>query len=192
MSGGGKGGQQQATTTLELPKNITKAAEKNLKLANQIGKIGYVPYRGNTVAAFTPAQRAAMSNTNAAASAFNMGTAGASPTTEGVAVDPFTGMAMDPTLSGGVLGYSPAGIYDDAKAMIPAGQRRYIDSFFIDPHTGRMPGSAAGGAPARRTATGYSSSGIPAFDAARSTFDARAAGMGSGGFRHRPRGGFGK
>ena len=121
--GGGKGGQ--SVNEIKLPKSIEKAAEQNLKLADEVSKIGYVPYSGPTVAALNPAQRAEMQNASNAASAFNMATpqqmAGRAG---GRSIDPFTGLAMDPTLTGGVLGYSPMGIYDSAKANIPSSRDR--------------------------------------------------------------------
>ena len=136
--GGGKGGQ--SVNEIKLPKSIEKAAEQNLKLADEVSKIGYVPYSGPTVAALNPAQRAEMRNASNAASAFGMATpqqmAGRAG---GRSIDPFTGLAMDPTLTGGVLGYSPMGIYDSAKANIPTAQRGLIDSFIIDPETGAAP-----------------------------------------------------
>jgi hypothetical protein len=135
--GGGKGGSQSQTSEVRMPKEIEAAAKDNLKIADEVAKIGYVPYSGPTVAAFTPNQMAAMQNTQGAASAFNMGGAGAQAKKSGV--DPFTGMAMDPTLTGGVLGYSPKGIYDAAKGQIPEAQRKMIDSFFINPQTGAAP-----------------------------------------------------
>lgn len=145
--GGGKGGSSETTT--RMPKSIEKAAEQNLKIADEVAKIGYTPYQGPTQAALTPAQKAAMQNTFGAASSFGMTTPQdmANPQTAGgggggggrTSVDPFTGMAMDPTLTGGVLGYSPMGIYEGAKAKIPEAQRKMIDSFTMNPETGAAP-----------------------------------------------------
>jgi hypothetical protein len=144
MGGGGKGGQSTQETVVKLPPEIEKAAKQNLKIADEVSKIGYVPYSGPTVAAFTPNQRAAMQNTSNAAAAFGMGNAQgmANPAVSGggtAQVDPYTGLAMDPTLTGGVLGYSPKGIYDSAKAAIPEAQRQMIDSFVMNPNTGAAP-----------------------------------------------------
>jgi hypothetical protein len=144
--GGGKGGQSESSSTVKLPENIEKIAEENLALADRIGEIGYVPYQGNTVAAFTPQQQAVMQNTSDAASAFGMGNGSSQAAAAGV--DPFTGMAMDPNMSGGVLGYSPYAAYQDAQSQIAPGQRAAIDSFFIDPQTG----AAAGGGNANAAA----------------------------------------
>lgn len=190
--GGGKGGQSQQTSTVKLPENIEKVAKQNLDLADTIGKIGYVPYRGNTVAALTPMQRQGMQNTQNAASAFNM--SGPLQQQGGPNVDPFTGLAMNPTLTGGVLGYSPAGIYDDAVSKIPQGQRNAINSFFIDPRTGRMqngsnPFGAGGGGGGGGGGKGGSSYGRPtnAHEAHLQTKAMRDAG--STGVSYRPRSG---
>jgi hypothetical protein len=71
---GGKGGTQ--TTKIELPEVLDRAARENLELANQVGRLGYTPYMGPTVAGLSPAQRATMANTNQAAQAFGMAQAG--------------------------------------------------------------------------------------------------------------------
>jgi len=54
---GGKGGS--STTTVEVPEYIEEAAKRNLTRADVISQIGYVPYYGADVAAFTPLQEAA-------------------------------------------------------------------------------------------------------------------------------------
>ena len=55
---GGKGGSQ--TSSVEIPEYIEKAAQRNLNKAERISQLGYVPYYGPDVAAFTPMQQAAM------------------------------------------------------------------------------------------------------------------------------------
>lgn len=132
--GGGKGGQQTSSTTVKLPKSIEQASKENWGMAKDVASLGYVPYQGNTVAAFTPMQTAAMQNTNNAAAAFGMGS-GASMA--GAGVDPITGMTRQPTAdANGVLGYSPYAGYLEAQSKIAPGQRAMIDSFFIDPMSG--------------------------------------------------------
>lgn len=129
---GGKGGSQ--SSSVEVPKYIEDAARRNLARAEQIGQTGHVQYRGPDVAAFTPMQQAAFQNTNNAAGAFGMQQAAGD----------VTGSLGAPTdFGGGVMGYSSAPIYDQAMQEFEAnspGQKAYIDSFFIDPVTGR-PGS---------------------------------------------------
>jgi hypothetical protein len=67
---GGKGGTQ--TTEVRLPKAIERASAENLALADEIGRIGFVPYQGPTVAGLSSGQQAAMANTNAGAGAFGL------------------------------------------------------------------------------------------------------------------------
>ena len=67
---GGKGGSK--TTRTEIPAYIEDAAKSNLGLADKISNIGYTPYYGPDVAAFTPMQDASFQNTQDAASAFGM------------------------------------------------------------------------------------------------------------------------
>ena len=124
---GGKGGS--STSSVQIPEYIEAAAQRNLNKAEGISQLGYVPYYGPDVAAFTPTQQAAFGNTAGMAGAFGL----ASPT------DPYGGMGA-PTDFGGVQGYSSAPLYQqsvDALAANRPGQKQYIDSFFIDPMTGQ-------------------------------------------------------
>ncbi len=126
--GSGKGGTSEQTTTLQLPPEIEEAAKRNLELARQIGRVGYVSYTGPTVAALTPMQRAAMQNTMNGAQAFGMRTA---RDTVAPGVDPLTGMTRGSARTvGGVTGFSPVGLYRDAKANISPAQQVNIDRHF--------------------------------------------------------------
>jgi len=69
MSGGKGGGQ---TTTTEIPSWIQGPASRNLQRAEQLAQVGYMPYYGPSVAAFTPMQTQAMQSTADAASAFGL------------------------------------------------------------------------------------------------------------------------
>jgi hypothetical protein len=125
---GGKGGTQ--TSSVEIPEYIERAAQRNLNRAEQIAQMGYVPYYGPDVAAFTPMQEAAMQNVAGAAGAFGLAT----PTGAGI-----TGMPTATEYAGGIRGYSSAPMFEQAQAELarrrPA-QKSYLDSFFIDPVTG--------------------------------------------------------
>lgn len=125
---GGKGGS--TTSSVEIPEYIERAAQENLNRAQAIAQMGYVPYYGPDVAAFTPMQEAAMQNVAGAASAFGL----ASPTGAGI-----TGMPAATEYAGGIRGYSSAPMFEQAQAELgrqrPA-QKSYLDSFFIDPVTG--------------------------------------------------------
>lgn len=124
MAGGGKGGSQ--TTEVSIPDWAENAAKSNLARADDISKIGYTPYMGPDVAAFTPMQNAAFGATNDAASAFGMGTAQPS-------------MPEPTTYAGGVQGYSAYPLYqqsvDALQAANPA-QYNAIMGQFIDPVRG--------------------------------------------------------
>ena len=127
---GGKGGS--STNEVTIPEYIERAAQRNLNKAEGISQIGYTPYYGPDVAAFTPMQQAAFQNTADAAGAFGM----AAPASQ---QDIMGGM--------GVQGYSSAPMFEQSLAELGRqrpGQKSYIDSFFIDPFTGQA-GSRAGG-----------------------------------------------
>lgn len=122
---GGKGGSQ--TSEVTVPQYIEDAAKRNLHKADMVSELGYVPNYGPDVAAFTPAQLAAMDNTSGAASAF------------GLNVPETSGIPTPTEYAGGVSGYSAMPIYEQALEEFRAarpGQAEYIDSFFIDPMTG--------------------------------------------------------
>jgi len=128
---GGKGGS--TSSTVEIPQYIEDAARRNLARADTISQIGYVPYYGPDVAAFTPMQEAAFQNTADVASAF--GTAGGGMSQQGI----MGGMSAPTTYAGGVRGYSSAPMYEESMAELATrrpGQKALIDSLFIDPYSG--------------------------------------------------------
>jgi len=130
MSGGRSG---STTTEVKVPEYVEEAARRNLNKAEAISRIGYTPYYGPDVAAFTPMQEAAFQNTADAANAFGMSGGNMS------AKNLRGGMAAPTSYAGGVRGYSSAPMYEDALAQLlkkRPGQKKYIDSFFIDPVTG--------------------------------------------------------
>ena len=130
MSGGKGGG---STSEVTIPEYIEKAAQRNLNKAEGISQIGYTPYYGPDVAAFTPMQQAAFQNTADASSAFGM----AAPTSQ---QDIMGGMGAPTTYANGVSGYSSAPMFEESLAELGRqrpGQKDYIDSFFIDPFTGQ-------------------------------------------------------
>jgi len=127
---GGKGGS--TSSSVEIPEYIEKAAQRNLNKAERISQLGYVPYYGPDVAAFTPMQQASFQNTADTAGAFGMGT----PTAQ---QDVMGGMGVPTQYANGLSGYSSAPIYqqslDELARQRPA-QKSYMDSFFIDPYSG--------------------------------------------------------
>ena len=129
---GGKGGS--TTSSVTIPEYIEEAARRNLAKAEGISQIGYVPYYGPDVAAFTPFQQAGFQQTADVASAFGLGT----PTTQAAIMG---GMAPPTQYAGGVSGYSAAPMYEQSVAELAArrpAQKEFIDSFFIDPVTGQV------------------------------------------------------
>jgi len=129
---GGKGGSRSKST--EIPAYIEDAAKSNLALADRISNIGYTPYYGPDVAAFSPMQDAAFQNTQDAASAFGMNTG--------------AGQFMpEPTeFAGGAMGYSSAPIFEQSVenlAQFRPAQSQFMDTFFMDPVTGEAGSNAA-------------------------------------------------
>ena len=132
---GGKGGS--TTTSVEVPEYIQEAAKRNLTKAERISQLGYVPYYGPDVAAFTPLQEAAFGNVAGQAGAFGLATP---------AGDAMSGMPAAQEFAGGVRGYSSAPMFEQAQAELAArrpAQKSYIDSFFIDPFSGEYGSNVA-------------------------------------------------
>jgi hypothetical protein len=133
MSGGGKGGS--STTQVKVPAWLESAARQDLARADQLAQIGYTPYYGPDVAAFSPMQQAAFEGTNQAAAAFGM------PTAQGA------GMPAPQTFAGGVQGYSSAPLYQqslDALRAEAPGQYAALTAPFINPVTGAAPAAPFG------------------------------------------------
>lgn len=123
-----------STSKVQLPSWVEDAAKSNLARADQIAQLGYTPYYGPDVAAFSPTQEAAFAGTNSAASAFGM------PTAMG------TGMPQAQNF-GGVQGYSSAPMYQDALAALQQqapGQYAAMQNMFLNPQTGAAPVSPFG------------------------------------------------
>ena len=123
-----KGGTQQKETT--LPKFYETGLQQGLGMGRDIAAMGYVPYYGPDVAAFSPLQQAAFQGTDVMAGAFGM------PTTGGQQY-----MPQAETFAGGVQGYSSAPIFTQAQQQLAANrpaQAEYLASFGIDPVTGAV------------------------------------------------------
>ena len=132
---GGKGGSTSSTVT--VPKYIEDAAKANLAKADEISKIGYTPYYGPDVAAFTPMQQAGFQNTADMSSAFGLAGGGTG----------MEGMPTPTTYAGGIQGYSSAPMFEQSMAELEArrpGQYAAINAPFIDPVTGAQPMSPYG------------------------------------------------
>ena len=133
MSFGGSTSQETA-----IPEYITEAAKKNLERAELVSNIGYIPYIGPDVAAFSPMQEAGFQSTENLANAFGMGS--------GMSQQDIMGGMGEPTqYANGVRGYSSYPLYEEALEELAkqrAGQKQYIDRLFIDPFTGAMSSNA--------------------------------------------------
>lgn len=124
---GGKGGRQDTEKT--MPKFAETAVQQGIGLARDVSGMGYVPYYGPDVAAFSPQQEAAFRGTDVMAEAFGM------PTTGGAQY-----MPQAETYEGGVRGYAAAPTFEQARGELAAqrpGQAQYLESFTVDPMTGR-------------------------------------------------------
>ena len=130
---GGKGGRSNTAAT--MPKFAETALQQGIGMATDMSALGYTPYYGPDVAAFSPQQQAAFEGTNQMADAFGM------PSGSGQQY-----MPQAQTFEGGIQGYSSAPAFEqsvDQLAMQRPGQADYLESFSIDPMTG-TPGSRAG------------------------------------------------
>lgn len=125
---GGKGGSQ--TQAVEIPQWLEDASQRNIGRAEQAQQLGYMPYYGPDVAAFTPAQQTAMQSSYDAAAAFGLAPQGG---------DVMAGMPQAQDFGGGMMGYSSAPLYEQALAELAAkqpGQVSQYNRMFIDPITG--------------------------------------------------------
>ena len=126
-----KGGT--TNTTQAIPQYLQDANKEAINDARAVSEIGYVPYFGPDVAAFSPMQQQSMLSTGNAASSFGLAPQG---------FDGTAGIPQAQTFAGGIQGYSSAPIYEQALdnlyAKAPA-QYRAIKDRFIDPFTGARP-----------------------------------------------------
>ena len=123
-----KGGTSSSNT--QIPAYLEDAVRENINRARDVSQIGYTPYYGADVAAFSPMQQQSMRSTGNAASAFGLAPQG---------FDATAGIPQAQTFAGGVQGYSSAPLYeqslDNLFANAPA-QYNAINNMFIDPFTG--------------------------------------------------------
>jgi len=123
---GGKGGS--STSATEIPPWMEEAAKYSLSRGKEADKIGYMPYYGPDVAAFTPMQEQAFQGTMDAASAFGMAP-------QGQYKDPMADLKQD---FGGMSGYSSGGLYEQAVKEFEArrpNQAAQYNKFFTQENT---------------------------------------------------------
>lgn len=136
MGGGGD------ETKVKAPEWWTDAAKKALAAGEKVAKIGYVPYMGPDVAAFSPQQVDAMQQAADWSAAFM--------TPGQAAIDVESTLMPATDYGGGLRGYSSFGGFQDSIAALRdtyPGIYKYISSFFIDPVTGKFPGTGDPGIP---------------------------------------------
>jgi len=115
--GGGKSGSESTETS--LPEWLRGPAERNLGRAEDVQRLGYMPYRGPEVAAFTPNQLAAMQNNNDAARAFGFAAPGGAA----------EGMPTPELYAGGIRAYDSNALYDQALLDTQAYQPETFDQY---------------------------------------------------------------
>jgi len=178
-SGGGKGGKKQTETT--IPSWIQQPAERNIRRAEQVQQLKYMPYTGAEVAAFNETQNAAMNNNIGAAKAFGL----LDPNSTLTAT---SGMPTPTTYDNGMKGYGSIGLYDQAlkelTARDPANMAAYNNLFgnAIPANVARGGGGGRGGGGIsfRATQTPTINQNITA-DALKNQADYEQAAYGDGG-----------
>ena len=123
------------TQTQEIPEWVTKASKEALAKSNAAADIGYTPYMGPEVAAFSPAQEAYFNNNASIANSV------------GLAAPQGNYMPAAQEFGGGVRGHgSYAGFADamDRFRRERPGQAGMVDSFSIDPVTGEFAANTYG------------------------------------------------
>ena len=119
---GGKGGSQTQKT--EIPSWIQQPAERNLARAEDLQKIGYMPYYGADVVGFNPMQQQAMQGTVNQAQAFGLAPQG---------MNAMAGMPQTQQfdIGGGqtVQGYSSAPLYEQAVAELQTRQPEFAQRY---------------------------------------------------------------
>ena len=128
--GSGKGGG----TTVEIPAWAESAMQDNLRKANQFSEIGYMPYYGPDVAAFTPMQEAGMQGAYDAAAAFGLAEKGG---------DALAGIPEAKDFGGGRMGYSSGDLFDQARAEFEGRSPQQASAFnaMFKPYGGGEPGA---------------------------------------------------
>lgn len=125
-------------TDVKIPEFLEQGFKEGLQRGRNVAELGYMPYMGPDVAAFTPAQTSAMQNTFDASRAFGM----SAPT------DAMAGMPQAQTFAGGIQGYSSYPTFQESLAKLREsrpGQMAAYDAMFINPQTGARPQMPMGG-----------------------------------------------
>lgn len=121
---GGKGGS--STSSVSVPGYIEDAGKRGIGLAEQVADVGYVPYYGLDVAAFTPQQEAAFQGVNDLSAAFGM---------------PTGDFSMPETrMRGGIEGYSSGNLFDAAVKQLRQRRPEIYDALMMGYQNPEQPG----------------------------------------------------
>jgi hypothetical protein len=123
--GGGKGGSNTAQT--QIPDWLKQPAVRNIGRAEDLARVGYTPYYGPDVAAFSPGQKQAMQGNMDMAAAFGLAPQGA---------DAMAGVPGATDYGGGIWGYSSGNLFDQAVAELAArrpNQAAEYNQLFVAP-----------------------------------------------------------
>ena len=119
---GGKGGSSQQKVT--IPDFIKEPAIRNMARAEDLQKIGYMPYYGPDVVGFNPMQQQAMQGTVNQAQAFGLAPQG---------MNAMAGMPQTQQFNIGngqsVQGYSSAPLYEQAVAELQTRQPEFAQRY---------------------------------------------------------------
>jgi len=125
---GGKGGS--STSQTQIPDWIAEPAQRNIARAEAAQQIGYIPYTGPEVAAFSPTEQALMQSRSQTAQMLGILPQGS---------DAMAGMPQAQEFAGGIQGYSSLPLYEQAAqevAQRSPGQMGRYGELFVDPATG--------------------------------------------------------
>ena len=117
-----------STSKTTVPKYMEEAGKRLLERSEAASQIGYTPYYGLDVAAFSPMQEQAFQNTANMASAFGMGGG-----------DMMSGMPEATEFAGGIRGYSSAPMFEQSLETLQQKRPAQYDAImgmFIDPVSG--------------------------------------------------------
>jgi len=127
---GGKGGRQNSEVV--MPAFVEDFAKMLTERGGMVGQMPFAPYSGPDVAAFTPAQVAAMQSAGKAAEAYGLIGKGQTPRIIGdpTAGGAFRGGFMDATnYGGGVRGHSSLPLFQQSVANLETLAPNYMDMY---------------------------------------------------------------
>lgn len=122
-----------SSTKVEIPSWLQEPMQRGISRAEQLARMGYQPYYGPEVAAFTPLQEQAMQSQYNAAAAFGMVPQGGNA---------LAGIPQATEYSGGIRGYGSGDLFEQAvnefEKRQPA-QAQIYNSLFAGPNVNNTP-----------------------------------------------------